>query len=107
MGGGAIKHCEGNMKKLSLFVLAVSLSVFVFLWFQEPNLVKTVEGTVLALKEDEGPKKGKRVIQVRMPDENVVWIETYVPFFYKVGYDIKLEIYTHILFGTTYVVVPS
>ncbi len=74
---------------------------FAYLWFQEPQLVVTVKGEVLALEEVED-SNGKRRIHVKMPNGSTRWIETYVPFFYKVGYPIRIEVYGHKLAGTTY-----
>ncbi|MEX0298983.1 MAG: hypothetical protein AB3N28_07920 [Kordiimonas sp.] len=82
--------------------LKIATATFMLLaglaWYFEkssqPIMIVKVE--ILAL-EDVPNTLGLRRIQVRLPDDEVVWVETLAPFFYRVGYQARLAVYEPVL----------
>lgn len=102
---GLLVSLAADMKKL-LILIVVLAAGFIALWVQETSYVRTVKAEVLALEDVEGTR-GLRRIHVRMPRGESMWVETYSPFFFRVGYPIKIAEYSHVLRGTTFEVVAN
>lgn len=80
---------------MRLKILGIALALFVGFWFlgnksSEPTMY--IEAEILALEDVVGTA-GLRRIQVKLPDGDIMWIETLAPFFYRVGYTAKLAVY--------------
>lgn len=76
-------------------ILGLCAVILVILWSFVPKASEptmTINAEILAL-EDVAGADGLRRIQVKLPDGEVVWIETLAPFFYRVGYTAKLAVY--------------
>ena len=93
------------MKKLLILIVTLAVG-FIALWLQKPSHVGTVKAEVLALEDVEG-SRGLRRIHVQMPRGESMWVETYSPFFLRVGYPINIAEYSHVLRGTTFEVVAN
>ncbi|MCK0070051.1 hypothetical protein [Kordiimonas laminariae] len=93
---------------LRIIGFAVFLGVLAYFYFYNlpPKLVVTVKAEVIAL-EDVEDSNGLRRIQVKMPTGESMWVETYSPFFFRIGYPINIAEYSHILRGTTFYVVAN
>ena len=75
-------------------ILGLGVVLMLALWAlnyksSEPTMILNAE--ILAL-EDVAGTAGLRRLQIKLPDGNVIWIETLAPFFYRVGYNARLEV---------------
>ncbi len=94
---------------MKLKVISVVLVFFTGMaWFSNKSSqpIMMIEAEILAL-EDVPNTAGLRRIQVRLPDDEIVWIETLAPFFYRVGYQAKLAVYEPFLGDRYYKFIAS
>lgn len=80
------------MKLKIIGSIAIAIGIFWLMPNKSTEPAMYIEAEILAL-EDVAGTAGLRRIQVKFPDGKIVWIETLVPFFYRVGYTAKLAVY--------------